>query len=357
MAGECNDCRKLEEDIYWTRFQSVQFFQFLSGSFDHQLEIPKKFATNLREKLADTIALKGPSGSTWNVGLTTSGDDLLLKHGWKEFIVAHSLEEDDILIFKYNGGSHFEVLMFDGRNLCEKEASYFVRKCRHVEPESGRRKKRITIDSFQVRDAPPHDVIECTSSKKLSKLMPLPEGNRPRAIRRTRKGVTNRQQALINTTGAYFIQFASNRRDITEVEKETALQQAQAASTEDSFIVVMRPSHVYKGFFMSIPTEWSNGHLSRKIQDVILRVGEKTWNVRIAYRARNGGLLGGWKKFAVENFLEEFDVCLFELASGGNGLVVLDVKIFRVVEEVVPPTRLARSPARGRKPSRISTKK
>ena len=99
--------------------------------------IPKKFANHLPEKLPENVTIKGPSGAKWNVGLVTSGDTMLFKQGWKVFVEDHSLEEDDVLIFKYNGDSRFDVLIFNGRNLCEREASYFVRKCGHTELDGG----------------------------------------------------------------------------------------------------------------------------------------------------------------------------------------------------------------------------
>ena len=65
--------------------------------------IPKKFANHLQEKLPENVTIKGPSGAKWNVGLVTRGDTMLFKQGWKVFVEDHSLEEDDVLIFKYNG--------------------------------------------------------------------------------------------------------------------------------------------------------------------------------------------------------------------------------------------------------------
>lgn len=51
-----------------------------------------------------------------------------------------------------------------------------------------------------------------------------------------------------------------------------------------------------------------------------------------------GGLCPGWKKFALENSLEEFDVLLFKLDKQNDGAaIVFDVEIFRVVPEILPP--------------------
>ncbi|KAK3015140.1 hypothetical protein RJ639_006290 [Escallonia herrerae] len=360
MGGECSECRKWEEEIYWTHFQAVQFFQFLSGRFDQQLAIPKKFSSNLREKLAESVALKGPSGATWTVGLTTSGDTLLLKEGWKKFVEDHSLEEDDVLIFRYNGNSLFDVLMFDHRSLCEKEASYFVKKCGHLELESGCPTKKGP-GTFEVMDDSSQDAVGSTPSKKLKKhdtWTSLPVAKRPEANARTRREAINAEKISGSTAWAYPIQYVSKRRSVTEEEKERALQTAHAASTQASFLIVMRPSHVYKGFYLSIPAEWASAHLSRKRHDVILHVGENTWVTKYVKRSSGGGgLASGWKKFAVENFLEESDVCLFELATGTNDALNLDARIFRVVEEVIPPARVTSYPSKGKMSSKYPGRK
>lgn len=152
----------------------------------------------MREKLAESVALKGPSGATWNVGLTASGDTLLLKHGWEDFVADHSLKEDDFLVFKYNGDSRFDVLIFDPLSCCEKEPSYFVRKCAHIEPESGCRKKRnvteVMDDSFF------NDVVGSNPSRKLRKdstTMPIIAEQSPQANRRI-SGATSSKPSKIN---------------------------------------------------------------------------------------------------------------------------------------------------------------
>ncbi|THG19290.1 hypothetical protein TEA_028489 [Camellia sinensis var. sinensis] len=310
MGEECRNCRKWEEDMYWTHFQSILFCQFLSTGFDQQLAIPQKFANNLKEKLPENVTLKGPSGAKWNVGLITSGDTLFFKHGWKTFVENHSLEEDDVLIFKYNGDSGFDVLIFDGRSLCEREASYFVRKCGHTELDGGcRTKKNMRESSVEVMHDSSHYVVDRTPSKRLRKddnLMPVLSRFRGR----TRKGDNSSRPH-------------HSKWDMRSREPSTS---------------AVGPK--------SIPSEWATSHLPRKSQEVILRVKENicvkenTWHARFYYRVYGGGLTGGWRNFAVENNLEEFDVCLFELASGTNDTISMNVSIYRVIEEIRPLTRM-----------------
>lgn len=57
----------------------------------------------------------------------------------------------------------------------------------------------------------------------------------------------------------------------------------------------------------------------------------KQWPVRCLYRGGRAKLSQGWYDFALENNLEEGDVCVFELMRARE--VVLQVTVFRVVEE------------------------
>ncbi|KAJ6344620.1 hypothetical protein OIU76_006191 [Salix suchowensis] len=128
----CEDCRSWEEELYWTHFQCTRFSQILSAGFDHQLPIPETFSNHLKKKLLENVTLKGPSGSTW----------------------------------QYNGESNFDVLIFDGQSLCEKAASYFVRKCGHPEGDSLVQAKRKTVeDSVEVTYTCPHNGLGGTPEK------------------------------------------------------------------------------------------------------------------------------------------------------------------------------------------------
>ncbi|KMT13394.1 hypothetical protein BVRB_4g084290 isoform A [Beta vulgaris subsp. vulgaris] len=133
-------------------------------------------------------------------------------------------------------------------------------------------------------------------------------------------------------------EYISNRRAVTEMEKEDALQRANTKLTPNSFIAVMRPTGVYKRFFLSVPANWLHKYLPRRNQEIVLRVKDQTWVTSLFYYgSRGGGLSTGWKKFALENFLEEFDVLVFKLVSKKDEVAVLDVDIFRVVSNIVPP--------------------
>lgn len=83
---------------------------------------------------------------------------------------------------------------------------------------------------------------------------------------------------------------------------------------------------------------------------VTLRFEERNWLVTFHRRFsnNNGGFTVGWKKFVLDNFLEESDVCLFKPASKTPEAMVMDVSIFRVVKEVIPPSLVTPLSGRGR---------
>lgn len=88
-----------------------------------------------------------------------------------------------------------------------------------------------------------------------------------------------------------------------------------------------------------MPLEWLKKHLPQKTRNLILRCNEKEWSVTFLRKYHNnGGLTVGWRKFVLDNCLEESDVCLFKPAGKTAEAMVFKVSIFRVVEdEVIPP--------------------
>lgn len=55
-------------------------------------------------------------------------DVLLLTIGWKEFVEAHYLKKDDIVVFEQHAGELlFKVSMFDGKTGGENPTGYYVR--------------------------------------------------------------------------------------------------------------------------------------------------------------------------------------------------------------------------------------
>ncbi|KAL2907169.1 B3 domain-containing protein REM16 [Bienertia sinuspersici] len=289
----------------------------------------------MKTKLPEKIVLKVNTVS-WNVNLVKGKDDIMLQGDeWEEFVNTYSLKKRDILMFKYNRQECFEVLLFDGTNLCEKEASYFIRK-RHQEKNSddddeeeedhdvGRKRKEIqekgSVTGTEEMDQTSYEEI---SSSEEVKTTPK------KAVTPRRSVLQKRNRSTVKKTVE--IQYKSNRRPVTDLETENTLKKAREASKlcTNAFYTVMRPTCVYKRFFM----------IFKRKQEVVLKVNEKTWLCKVGFNSCAVGFQStGWRNFARDNFLEEFDVCLFVPSESKDQRYVLDVSIFRVVSQVVPPT-------------------
>ncbi|XP_057543506.1 B3 domain-containing protein REM16-like [Amaranthus tricolor] len=321
-----------------------------SGTF----VIPKKFSENVKEKLQETVTLKSPNGTaSWQVKLMARNDALILKDGWREFLNAFSVRKNDILIFKYIGKSCFHIQIFDRHTLCENETSYFIRKCSHSESD----KTHQDQDPKFVKQSPDevmheylHDDFESVPPKKhrgdIASTEEKPQFQKQswtwEPVTLPQDGTT-KQKSITKEHRTDIVTYMSKRRPVTEEEKNRAYQMAAKELTEGSFLMIMRPSHVYRKFFLSFPAEWISKYFtSYEKRPVHLRVKDRTWSTRLIFSSkRRGGLSFGWKDFSLDNCLEEFDVCMFKLASLGHEPALLDVSIFRVVPDAVKSIRVS----------------
>ncbi|XP_010447260.1 PREDICTED: B3 domain-containing protein REM16-like isoform X4 [Camelina sativa] len=304
MEENCEDCMQWEEELYWTHFQTLHFSQLLLPGFHHRLVIPQKFSIHCKRKLPQIVTLKSPSGAIYNVRVEQDDDEktLAFRSGWEKFVKDHSLKENDLLVFKFHGVSEFEVLIFDGQTLCERPASYFVRKCGHADK---------TKASAQL------PVISPTSTGRVSK-----EKYPFSGLKKMRGEISN--DSLDHKPDIEMI--SAGRRN-------KALSLAQRVVLPDGFMVVMKRSHVSK-CFLTIPYKWclKNNLLAR--QEVVMQVDQKKWVMKFNFfgsRGR-GGISTGWKKFVQDNNLRESDVCVFEPTNSETKPLHLHVYIFRAAE-------------------------
>ncbi|KAJ4963070.1 hypothetical protein NE237_023009 [Protea cynaroides] len=364
------------EHLYWTQFQVKRFYQILSPGFHRRLSIPSKFVQCLKDELSGTdsslcgtVFLKVPSNKTWKIELKRTKDGLFFQNGWSNFIRDHSLEEGNILFFIYRGNLNFDVFMFDHESLCEKPCSYFkchvskrgsldnpveVTPARHLTPSKRPRGSSRTKSPPLIRSAARRSTKPVSARRKLtieevdSSGLDSSSRDSPEPAPRLEKGS--------------LLTYESSRRSVTDEEKQRVREMAEAAfaaSPVKSFLVVMRPSHVYRMFHMTIPCDFVEKHFPRKNKEITLRCDGSRWNVTFYYRKSpvNGAFKGCWTDFVFENNIEEHDVCLFELVDDdvreeNENDIVFNVRIFRVVEEIVPLTRCIISQLRSGKGSR-----
>jgi hypothetical protein len=86
----------------------------------------------------------------------------------------------------------------------------------------------------------------------------------------------------------------------------------------------------------NIPCDFAKSHFPKEDTDLILEDdnGYK-WPARWLRNAGRRGLSGGWGTFSRDHFLEEGDVCVYEVVDSCNWRIV--VHIFRVVDVKITP--------------------
>lgn len=96
--------------------------------------LPRKLAKNFKGKISKLVKLEGSSGKSWRIEVLKSDNTLSLRSGWRDFVTANKIDENDLLLFKYSSSSSFDVLIFDPSG-CEK-AAHSIIKNEQIESES-----------------------------------------------------------------------------------------------------------------------------------------------------------------------------------------------------------------------------
>ncbi|CAN6449362.1 unnamed protein product [Victoria cruziana] len=134
-----DECRKWKDHLPWRHGPGRRFYflKVLVGNFSIKLEIPQNFVQHIVREQHETVFLRGPSGTIWNVQLKKSGGRFSFENGWREFVEQHSLNENDVLVFRYDGASQFSVQIFDDTG-CEREDAFCVMSLKNVNGSRGK---------------------------------------------------------------------------------------------------------------------------------------------------------------------------------------------------------------------------
>ncbi|AES59522.1 plant-specific B3-DNA-binding domain protein [Medicago truncatula] len=345
--GRTQNSKSWEEEIYWSHFQFIHFTIFLQSTtdFQQQLALPKIFSDNLKKKLPENVTLKGPSGVVWNIGLNTRGESVYFVDGWRRFVKDHSLKENDFLVFKYNGESLFEVLIFNGESFCEKAASYFVLECGQAHAEQGGNKGKNSNKSVEEVNTT-NGSVECASPEKFRSLDSI---RTPLALTfETTNGKTfnagfksaSPEKPVIEVTPVQTKKRARTPKEANSWESACNKEHSEAALSKLSrklsrndeekivqsfsssvpyFVKIIKTFHVSGSCVMNIPRQFSMEHLKKgRIKIILHNMKGECWivnSVPTAKVPKSHTLCAGWMSFVHANNIKIGDVCIFELIN------------------------------------------
>ncbi|KAK3136893.1 hypothetical protein QOZ80_5BG0444500 [Eleusine coracana subsp. coracana] len=292
----CASCKEWQEHYYWEHMDvsKIRFFRFMTGDFAKGIRLPEKFTRKLDGQITETFDLKTANGEAWRIGIDKNGDELFLMSGWKDFVKAHELRENDLLIFTYSGNSSFEVLIFEASGY-EKVSSRFANIITHrMLPES----PNMNNDD--------HNEVEAFGEQD--------------------------SDEEVSNSNYYYLKIANR---LSDEEKEKIISLASIRSDNPAFFTVLQMSHVRRNNnFLVFPSRFVADHLDSRLHEITLcRPNMKDkWCVKY-YRARDSQGIRNYNfaKFVNENKLSVGDICAFELMKGASRRVIMTVHVIRKV--------------------------
>jgi hypothetical protein len=119
--------------------------------------MPARFMNQFGGEISESIDIESPDGSVYAVKGTKYMNKTLPQCGWKAFVDAHPIEENDSLLFQHIEKARFKVLIIDSDG-CEK-----VFPCDGI---------RISSSNIQERDTDYVDVSDSSHDRtyKLSRV-------------------------------------------------------------------------------------------------------------------------------------------------------------------------------------------
>ncbi|XP_042495566.1 B3 domain-containing protein Os01g0723500-like [Macadamia integrifolia] len=268
--------------------ERLHFFKIMLPGFCTRLRIPPDFVKHISPEAYELATLEDSTGSQWPIKLSKTTEGTYLEDGWQDFVKDHSIDEYNFLLFGYDRNTCFSVNIFD-KSACETSDSVLQASKydpgKHLPSRKPKRLKKVRREEVELTDKP------CSKTKCSS----------------------------------------SRRRPATEEEKAEVLKEAESFTSKfPCFLKCLNASNVYRGFYLSIPSNFARTHLHiQQKGEVTLRNREgQTWRVNIIKFRRKTALCAGWPAFVHANQLEEADICIFELV----GKFKLQFHIFRAVK-------------------------
>ncbi|KAL9330554.1 hypothetical protein ACSQ67_000164 [Phaseolus vulgaris] len=355
------------------------FYEVFSSAFSsHRLKIPDGFVCRMEGRTYGSLSLIGPSGNVWTVQLLKQDNDLFFHHGWSSFVVDHSLECGDLLVFRYEGHLHFTVQVFD-KDACEKEAA-FISEC----SQSSSDFEAITGQKRGTKESSSLDIAFDGVSKKMRGCKYENQEHEPgfvgkdllryevvRPIRMFRETEETSKACLANDALVPFhtdnrneeaaIMYRSGKEDgsyflggvsLSNVSAQDEKKVAQSfTSNYPYFVRIMKSFNVSGSYTLNIPYQFSMAHLPNcKIKIILHNLKGEHWTVNSVPTTRvhtSHTLCGGWMAFVRGNSITVGDICIFELVHkcelrvhiAGVGNDGLDCQVGRVNAGHVGPPR------------------
>ncbi|XP_040946901.1 B3 domain-containing protein REM19 isoform X9 [Gossypium hirsutum] len=269
------------------------------------MRIPDNFVKKFGDELSVAAALTVPDGHVWRVGIRKADKKVWFHEGWQEFVERKPYPFEDL--------EDDECISPTLQNLISRSK---VNNCMNWSGEINfRALKGMNSQSFR--------------GAVLSK--PNKPGRKKQKFDHEPDSSVGREYDVY-TNFRLYESASARKRTVTTEERERAINTAKSFEPMNPFCrVVLRPSYLYRGCIMYLPSCFAEKYLSGVSGFIKLQLPDgRQWPVRCRYRGGKAKFSQGWYEFTLENNLGEGDVCIFELLRSRE--FVLKVTVFRVRE-------------------------
>ncbi|KAJ4820510.1 B3 domain-containing protein [Rhynchospora pubera] len=330
---DCKKCIKWEKHFYWSHMDStkISFFKKMDASCLNQMDLPKAFQKKFKGRIAKNVELKGPSGNIWHVGVIELVENLTFQSGWKDFVIANSIKANDLLVFKYNRESSFEVQIFDPSG-CQRSSSFFVK-------EEKIDMQETSDSSIKIFDGPDckmqqDETVMITSSSSSDS-----ECNTDHVpLKKTRGWASKEAGKPKDPNGGHEFKTSNDgpglifsKLGLTPAQERRAIELSHGVEPGSKhYVAVMTYTSIHAGA-VTVPAKFACDHLPpEENRKAILHYKGREWPLSISYK--NGlhpYFSSGWRDFVKDNNLHIGNLCLFELMKNNN-TVSFKVHISRI---------------------------
>ncbi|MBA0667271.1 hypothetical protein Goklo_000378 [Gossypium klotzschianum] len=255
----------------------------------------------------------------------------LFKEVWQEFLGHYYIRVGYVLAFRYEGNSTFSN-MFGGSKLsnCINWGGDVNRQNPKAVNNQPIRGMAFHLMHLNFKNSA-NEVKLCTSGSGAMKPEPKKRGRKRKFDPNVQDSSAGREDDADMRLRCYE-SASARKRTVTAEERERAINAAKAFEPINPFCrVVLRPSYLYRGCIMYLPSCFAEKHLSGVSDSIKLQLPDgRQWSVRCRYKGGKAKFSRGWYEFTLENNLGEGDVCVFELLRSRE--IVLKVTVFRVME-------------------------
>ncbi|XP_039007120.1 B3 domain-containing transcription factor VRN1-like isoform X1 [Hibiscus syriacus] len=324
---------------------------------EKKLRIPDNFVKKFRDELSVAAALTVPDGHVWRVGIKKANNKVWFQEGWQEFLERYYIRVGYVLVFRYEGNSAFSVSVF---NLYNSEINYQTNALVGAQYNHGKQYPFEQLEDDECVSPALQNLfggsklnncinwggdVNLQTSKRVnnqairvklhtSGAMP-PEQKKRGRKRQVDPNIQEPSAGNVDEVDMRFRSYESasaRKRTLTAEERERAINAAKAFEPTNPFCrVVLRPSYLYRGCIMYLPSCFAEKHLNGVSGSIKLQLPDgRQWSVRCLYKGGKAKFSRGWYEFTQENNLGEGDVCVFEVLRARE--IVLKVTVFRVME-------------------------